>query len=126
MDKWRKTERFEQEAPNAGASSDPYVALEYLASGETQSLPGSVLVHESGHVYDDGQISGLDAFCEKDRRGSRYIGEVLKRYRGEDAGDLKRSEFVENWTCLNLLEKKLCKINPKIPMDEKSWRTCET
>ena len=31
-DKLRKTERLEQEAPNASASSDPHVALEYLAS----------------------------------------------------------------------------------------------
>ena len=72
-DKWRKTERFEQEAPNASASSDPYVALEYLASGETQSRPGSVLVQKSGHVDDDVQISALDAFYEKDGRRSRYI-----------------------------------------------------
>ena len=32
-DKLRKTERFEQEAPNASASSDPCAALEYPASG---------------------------------------------------------------------------------------------
>ena len=31
-----------------------------------------------------------------DGRRNRYIGEVLEGYRGEDAGDLKRSE-----TCLN-------------------------
>ena len=36
-DKSRKTVRFEQEASSAAASSDPYVALEYLASGETRS-----------------------------------------------------------------------------------------
>ena len=35
-DKLRKTLRFEQEVPNASASSDPYVALECPASGETQ------------------------------------------------------------------------------------------
>ena len=37
----------------------------------------------------------------------RYIGEVLEWYRGEDAGDLTRSELnelVENMTCLNALE----------------------
>ena len=28
-DRWRKRVRFEQEAPSASASSDPYVALEY-------------------------------------------------------------------------------------------------
>ena len=32
-DKLRKTARFEQESPSAAASSDPTVALEYLASG---------------------------------------------------------------------------------------------
>ena len=36
-DKLRKTVRFEQEAPSAATSSDPTVALEYLASGATQA-----------------------------------------------------------------------------------------
>ena len=41
LDKWRKTDRFEQEAPNASSSSGcaagtMHVALEYLAGGETQ------------------------------------------------------------------------------------------
>ena len=31
--------------------------LEYPASGETQSRPGSVLVPKSGHVFDDVQIN---------------------------------------------------------------------
>ena len=35
-DKLRKTVKFEQEAPDASTSCDPYVALEYPASGETQ------------------------------------------------------------------------------------------
>ena len=135
-DKLRKTVRFEQEAPNASASSDPYVALEYPASGETPSRPGSALVQKSGHVDDDVQISALDAFYEMDGRKSRYIGEVLEWYRGEDAGDLKRSAFnelVENLTCLNALEVKIWKsdqkvvmddkINQKILMGEKSWKT---
>ena len=42
-----------------------------------------------------------------DGRRSRYIGEVLDWYRGEDAGDLKRNELnelVENLTCLNAHE----------------------
>ena len=81
-DEWRKTERLEHEAPNASASSDPYVALEYPASGETQSRPESVLVQKSGHVDDDVQISALDAFYEKDGRKSRCIGEVLEWCRG--------------------------------------------
>ena len=109
-DEWRKTARFEQEAPNASASSDPHVALEHPVSGETPSRPGSVLVQKSGHVDDDVQISALDAFCEKDGRRSLYIGEVLDWYRGGDAGDLKRSELdelVENWTCLNAPGRKI-------------------
>ena len=56
--------------------------LVYPASGETQELPGSVLVQKSGHVDDEVQISALDVFYEMDGRKSRYIG--------EDAGDLKK------------------------------------
>ena len=61
---------------------------------------------------------------------------MLEWYRGEDAGDLKRSELndlVEKLTCLNALEGEIWKsdqkvvtdekINPKILMDEKSWKT---
>ena len=97
LDKLRKTVRFEQEAPSssAAASSDPTVALECLASGETQSRPGSVLVQTSGHVDDGVQVSALDASYEMDGRKSRYIGEVLEWYRGEDSGDLKRNELNE-------------------------------
>ena len=76
-DKLRKTVRFEREAPSASASSDPLVAVEYPASGETQNGRGSVLVQKSGRVDDDVQISALDAFYEMDGRKSRYIGEVL-------------------------------------------------
>ena len=76
---------------------------------------------------DDVQISALDAFYEKGGRRSRYIGEELERYRGEDAGDLKRSELdelVENWTCLNAPGRTFFKQNNlKIRMDEKSWKT---
>ena len=111
-DEWRKTMRFEREAPNTSAFSDPHVALEHLVRDETPSRPGSVLVQKSGHVGDDVHTSALDAFYEKDGRRSRYIGEVLERYRGEDAGDLKRSaldELVENWTSLNVLEKEILK-----------------
>ena len=82
-----------------------------------KSRLGSVLVQKSGHADEDVQISALDTFNEKDGRKSRYIGEMLVRYRGED-------ELVEKWTCLNVLEKKICKLNPKkILMDEKSWKT---
>ena len=85
---------------------------------------------------DDVQILALDAFHEMDGRKSRYIREVLEWYRGEDAGDLKRSdlnEMVENLRCLNALSGKEIwksdqrvvmddKINPKIVMDEELVR----
>ena len=96
-DKLRRKVRFEQEAPKASASSDPYVALEYPASGETQSRRGSVFVQKSVLVDDDAQITALNPFYEMDGRKSRYIGEVFDGYRGEDAGDLKISEFFINW-----------------------------
>ena len=62
---------------------------------------------------DDVQISALGAFYEMDGRKSRYIGDVLDWYRGEDAGDLRRSklsELVENMTCLNALEVNIWKV----------------
>ena len=64
-------------------------------------------MQKSGHVDDDIQISALDAFYEMNGRKSRCIREVLDWYRGEDAGDVKRSELnelVENLTCLNALD----------------------
>ena len=57
-----------------------------------------------------------------DGRKSRYNGEVLEWYRGEDAGDFKRSELhelVENFTCLNALKGKIWKSDQKVVMDEK-------
>ena len=41
---------------------------------------------------------GVSSFA--DGRKSRYIGKVLGWYRGEDAGDLKKSEL-NDWTWLN-------------------------
>ena len=70
-------------------------------------------MEKSGHVDDDVQISVLDPFFEMDGRKSRYTGEVLEWYRGEDAVDLKRSELnelVDNLTCLNALEGKFGKV----------------
>ena len=95
---------------------------------ETENLTESSnpLVQKSGHVDDDVQISALDVFYEKDERDNRCIGKVLERYRGKDAGDLKRSELDElvgNWTCLNALGRKNWKFYLKILMDEKSWKT---
>ena len=85
MDERRKTVRFEQEALKTSAPTDPYVALEHPARDETPSRPGSVLVQKSFE-----HISALDVFNEKDERENRCIREVLERYRGEDAGDLKK------------------------------------
>ena len=121
LDKLRKIVRFEQEAPSASVSLDPIVTLEHPANGQTQDRPGSVLVQKSGLVDDDVQISALDAFHEMDGRQSRYIGEVLEWYRGEDARDLKRSELnelVENLTCLDAFEGKIWKSNQKVVMNE--------
>ena len=97
---------------------------------------GSYFVQKSGHFDDDVQISALDAFYRMDGRKSRYIREVLDWYRGEDVGDLKRSELnelVENKTCPNALAGEIWKFNPKIVSDEiinpkivtneKSWQT---
>ena len=74
------------------------------------------------NVDDDVQISALDASNEMDGRKSRHIGEVLVWYRGEDAGDLKRTELnelVENMTFLNALVEEIWKIDPKTVTDEK-------
>ena len=83
-------------------------------------------MQNSGHVHDDLQISALDAFDEIDGRKSCYIGEVLDWHRGEDVGDLKRSELnelVENLTCVNALEGKVWKSDSEVVTDEKSWKT---
>ena len=93
-------------------------------------------MQKSGHVDNDVQNSALDVFYEMDERKSRHIRGVLVWYRGEDAGDLKRSELnelVENMICLNAFAGKIWKsnpkvvtdenMNPKILMDEKSWKT---
>ena len=56
-----------------------------------------------------------------DGRKSRHIGEVLEWYRGEDAGDLKRSELnalVETLACLNDLVAKTWKSDQKVVMDD--------
>ena len=80
-DKLRKTVRFEQEAPSAAAPSDPTVALQYPASGETQDRPVSVLVQKSGHV-DEGHRN----FCvgsilrwTKESLHRRSVGMVSRR-----------------------------------------------
>ena len=66
------------------------------------------------------EARNASAFYGKDERKGRYIGEVLERYRGEDARDLKRSEVGQ---VSNALERKLWNMNPKILMVEKSWKT---
>ena len=118
-DKWTKTVRFEQEAPNTSSPSFMYVSLEYPASGERPQRPEPVHVRNSSHVDDDIQISALDVFCEMHGRKSRCIKDVLGWHREEDAGDLKRNELnesVENMTCLNAFEVKIWK-------SETSWKT---
>ena len=65
-------------------------------------------MQKSGRAYDDVGVSELDAVHVKDGGQSRYIGQVLERYRGEVAGDLKRIELVEKWICLNVLERVFC------------------
>ena len=90
---------------------------------DTKSAGVRTCAGVSGRVDDDVRISALDALYEKDGRRSRYIGEVLEWYQGEDARDLQRTELVEKWTCLNVLEKKIFKSDPKMLTEEKSWRT---
>ena len=100
-----------------------HVVLEYRANGETRRRPGSVLVQKSGHVDDDVRIAALDPFYEMDGRKKRHIGEVLEWYRGEDVGDLKRSEaneLVENWTCLNAFEGKFWISDQKVVVDNQN------
>ena len=77
-DKRRKTERFEQEAPNASGIFRSICCSGIFCNRKTQSRSGSVLVRKSSHVDDDVQISALDAYYEMDGRKSRYIGEVLE------------------------------------------------
>ena len=85
---------------------------------DTSSRLGSVLVQKSVE-----HITSLDVFYEEECE-SRCIGEVLERYRGEDAGDLKRRELelVENWTCLSDPREDFSRSVPKIVMGEKSWK----
>ena len=52
-----KTVQSEQSAPSAAASSEPLVAMEYLASGETQDRLGSVYVHKIT-VFVDSDFAG--------------------------------------------------------------------
>ena len=71
------------------------------------------------------KISASDVFYEMDGRKSRNIKEVLEWFREEDARDLRRSDLnktVEGMSCLNALEGKIWKNNPKILMDEESWK----
>ena len=100
-DKLWKTVRFEQEAPSAAASSDPTVALDYPASGETQDRPGSVLVQKSGHVDDDVQI-----FC---------VGCIPRDGWNERVVTLEK--------CWIGIEEKNWKSNQMVVTDQKSWKT---
>ena len=76
-----KTVRFEQEAPNASASSDPYVVLWSILRvvrhivGRGPYLCRSQVIWMTTYTN-----SALDAFFEMDGRNSRYIRVVLERY----------------------------------------------
>ena len=122
-DEWWKTVRFKQEAPSTSASSDPCVALKILRVVRHQVGRGRYLcrsqvilmttykflrwMHSTGRM-DEGLVTS-----EKCWRG---IEEEIKK-RSE------LNELVEPLTCLNALERKRWKINPKILTDEKSWRS---
>ena len=79
--------RFEQDAPNTSSSSTMHVSPEYR---EGQDRPQPVLVHNSGHVDDDIQISALDRILRYGLTKELCIKEVFDGYREEDAGDLRR------------------------------------
>ena len=96
-DKLRKTVRFEQESSSASASSDPTAALEYLASCETQSRLGSVLVQKLGHGDDDVQISALDPSYEMDGRGA--VAKSHKGLRGVERGKGISHQWKEQVQC---------------------------
>ena len=90
-----------------------------------KSRQGSVLVQKSGHVDDDVQFSALDASTgrmdeevvtsERCWSGIEMMPEISRRS--------ELDEWVENWTCLNALERKFWKIKPMILMDEKRRKT---
>ena len=109
-DKLRKTVRFEQEASSASASSDPTVTLESPASGETQSRPGSVFLrwmHSTGRM-DEGVVTSDKCWSGIEQR----MPEISKEL------NWLRSGHVSMFS-----RRKICKFNPKILMEEKSWRT---
>ena len=81
---------------------------------------------ERHKVDDDVQISALDAFYEKDGRRSRYIGECWSGIE-EKMPEISREVNEMNWLRIGyastLSRGKISKVNPKILMDEKSWKT---
>ena len=109
---------YEEEVPSASASSVHLLLWSILRVVRRQIGRGFYFCRIQ--VVLTCEFSALDAFYEKDGRKSRYIGEVLEWYRGEDAGDLKRIELAEKWTCLIFLEKEFLNSNPKILTEKKS------
>ena len=89
-------------------------SLEYPASGETHSRSGSVLVQKSGHVDDDEQIL---RWMHSSRWMDERVATSVKCWSGiegkmpEISRESELSELVENWTCLNALERKIWKMN---------------
>ena len=47
----------------------------------------------------------------------------IKEKMPEISRESELNELVENWTCLDALERKIWKINQEILMDEKNWKT---
>ena len=135
-DKLRKTVRFEQEASTASASSDPTVALEYLASGETQSFRGPYLRRSQVMLTTTYKfLRWIHSTRWMDERvvTSEKCWSGIEEKMREISREVNFPELDENLTCLNAFEVKFWKsdqkvvidetINPKILMDEKSWKT---
>ena len=122
-DTWRKTERFEQEAPNASASSDPYVALEYPASGVGRGpyLHRSQLMWMTTCKFLRWMLPTRRMYEEVVTSEKCWIG--FEEKMPEISREVNLDELVQNMTCLNALEWKIWKSNQKIVLDEESWKT---
>ena len=59
-------------------------------------------------------------------RSKRWMDERVVTSKKSWNGIEEKMPLVENLTCLNALEGKFWKINPKILMDEKRWKTCKS
>ena len=115
---WGREYDLSKKLLNASASSDPFVALEYLAEWwdiKSARVRNCAEVRSCGWRRTKFCIGSIlrDGWTKE----SLHRREVLERYRGEDAGDVRRSEsneLIENWACLIALKSKIWNINPKI------------